>query len=518
MRRVAIIGGAALGAALAPSLATATPTTGVTSSGTYTQGQTPPTITATYSGPAPSTPATCLAYLPADTTYSAGFTPSSSTPPGRYVTECNEAPITYTPGTLTVAPYLQVSRSPSVVVGGGTLPLQVIVASPASVTVTITRGSVSATRTQSVNAGNTLVSTPLVDSHGHRLPAGTYAVAVTAAVNGAATTNAFTLKVGAGRAATEIALPGGRLGAVRPVIFTYSQPVAGNRAARPSISPRVSGRWSTPTPYVTIFTPTGSGFAPGATETFTDRVAVWTSTGTHRATATVKSLSNTRAVQLLAQLGYLPLNFIARTPVARTASAQADAATTPPSGVYKWRYAHLPSALVHLWTSNRGVMLKGAYMAFETDHHLAMNGTLGPGVWRALELAAISGRGNRFGYSFVHVYRRLPQHVVVWHSGRNVFTTLVNTGIAGRPTNYGVFPIYLRQTVGTMSGTNPNGSTYHDGGIRWISYFSGGDALHQFSRPGYGYPQSLGCVEMTNAGAHRVFQLTAYGTLVDTLS
>jgi lipoprotein-anchoring transpeptidase ErfK/SrfK len=116
------------------------------------------------------------------------------------------------------------------------------------------------------------------------------------------------------------------------------------------------------------------------------------------------------------------------------------------------------------------------------------------------------------------VYRSLPQRVAVWHNGRNVFTTLANTGIAGRPTNYGIFPIYLRQTVGTMSGTNPNGSTYHDSGIRWISYFSGGDALHQFSRPGYGYPQSLGCVEMTDAGAHRVFQLTEYGTLVDTLS
>ena len=65
---------------------------------------------------------------------------------------------------------------------------------------------------------------------------------------------------------------------------------------------------------------------------------------------------------------------------------------------------------------------------------------------------------------------------------------------------------------------NPNGSHYSDGGIRWISYFSGGDALHQFSRPGYGYPQSLGCVEMTDASAHRVFQLTEYGTLVDTRS
>jgi len=421
-------------------------------------------------------------------------------------------------GPTSGAPSLQVSRTPSVVVGGGKLPLQVIVSSATDVTVTVTRGSEVATDTQALNAGTTLVSTPLVDGHGHPLPAGTYTVAVSATINGVAASSAFPVAVGKGIATTEIALPAGRLGVVHPIMFTYSQPVAGNRADRPSISPGVSGRWTVSTPYVAIFTPTGAGFAPGATERFTDRAAVWTTTGTHSVTTSVRSLSSTRAIQLLAQLGYLPLNFVGRTPIARNPSAEAAAATSPPAGTFKWRYAHTPSALVHLWTSNRGLVLRGAYMSFEVDHHLPMDGTLGPGVWGALERAAISGRGNRFGYSFVHIYRGLPEHVVVWHNGRNVFTTLVNTGIPGRPTNYGIFPIYLRETVGTMSGTNPDGSTYHDAGIRWISYFSGGDALHQFSRPGYGYPQSLGCVEMTDAGAHRVFELTEYGTLVDTLS
>ena len=35
---------------------------------------------------------------------------------------------------------------------------------------------------------------------------------------------------------------------------------------------------------------------------------------------------------------------------------------------------------------------------------------------------------------------------------------------------------------GTMSGTNPDGSHYNDPGIKWISYFNGGDALHNFDR------------------------------------
>ena len=47
-----------------------------------------------------------------------------------------------------------------------------------------------------------------------------------------------------------------------------------------------------------------------------------------------------------------------------------------------------------------------------------------------------------------------------------------------------------------MSGKNPDGSAYHDPGIPWISYFNGGDALHGFIRASYGFPQSLGCVEM----------------------
>ena len=519
MRRIAIIGGAAVGAVVVPSLALATvPTTGVTSSLTYTQGQIPPPITATYSGTPPAAPPSCLAYQRTDVGYTAGFAPSATTPPGVYATECTEAPITYAPGTMTVVPYLHVDRTPALLVGGGKLPLQVSVSSATAITITVMRGSAVATHGQSVTAGTTLISTPLVDAHGHRLPAGTYTVAVSTTINGVGATSSFRIRVGRGIAATEIALPPGRLGVMHPITFTFSQPVAANGADRPSIRPGVSGHWTVPTPYVAIFTPGAPGFAPGAIETFTDRGAVWAATGTHTITTTVRSLSNTRAVQLLAQLGYLPLKFITHTPVARNAGAQAAAATSPPAGTYKWRYAHTPSALVRLWTSNRAVMLRGAYMAFEVDHHLPMDGALGPGVWRALERVAISGRGNRFGYSFVHVYRGLPQHVAVWHNGRNVFSTLANTGIPGRPTNYGIFPIFLRQTVGTMSGTNPNGSTYHDSGIRWISYFSGGDALHQFSRPGYGYPQSLGCVEMTDAGAHRVFQLTEYGTLVDTLS
>jgi lipoprotein-anchoring transpeptidase ErfK/SrfK len=65
-----------------------------------------------------------------------------------------------------------------------------------------------------------------------------------------------------------------------------------------------------------------------------------------------------------------------------------------------------------------------------------------------------------------------------------------------------------------MSGTNPDGSHYRDPGIPWVSYFLGGEALHGFIRPGYGWPQSLGCVEMRFNDAKTVFPYTPIGTLV----
>jgi lipoprotein-anchoring transpeptidase ErfK/SrfK len=65
-----------------------------------------------------------------------------------------------------------------------------------------------------------------------------------------------------------------------------------------------------------------------------------------------------------------------------------------------------------------------------------------------------------------------------------------------------------------MSGTNPDGSHYVDPGIKWVSYFNGGDALHGYVRASYGFPQSDGCVEMPIANAAQVFPLTPLGTLV----
>ena len=103
----------------------------------------------------------------------------------------------------------------------------------------------------------------------------------------------------------------------------------------------------------------------------------------------------------------------------------------------------------------------------------------------------------------------------MWHNGQTVVTGAVNTGIPAAPTATGVFPVFEHALSVTMSGTNPDGSHYSDPGVPYVSYFNGGDALHGFIRASYGYPQSLGCVEMPYSEAAPVYPYTPIGTLVN---
>ena len=138
----------------------------------------------------------------------------------------------------------------------------------------------------------------------------------------------------------------------------------------------------------------------------------------------------------------------------------------------------------------------------------------GPQVWRALIADAIAGRRRTAGYSYVFVHRSLPQSLNLWHNGHVILSSPGNTGVPSAPTQLGTYPVFEHIAVGTMSGTNPDGSHYNDPGIRWISYFHGGDAIHAFNRASFGTPQSLGCVELPLAAAAKVWPYTPIGTLV----
>ncbi len=302
-----------------------------------------------------------------------------------------------------------------------------------------------------------------------------------------------------------------------PILLTYSKPIAGIPGAlHARISPPSPGAWRAVDSRTVAFTPAGAGFAPDSVIHLTlpagtevagapTRVVNWT----------IAKPSPIRAEQLLAQLGYLPLRFTPTVPVARTQQAQVVAIFAPPSGRFTWRSRSVPTALRTTWATNSAVMMQGAVMAFEDQHQLTADGVIGPKIWEALVQAVLAGQNNSFGYSFVNVTRTQPETLTLWHNGHVILTAAVNTGIPGASTQPGVFPVYLRERTGTMSGTNPDGTKYHDPGIPWISYFNGGDALHGFIRGSYGSPQSLGCVEMPFATAGAVWPFTPIGTLVD---
>jgi hypothetical protein len=223
-----------------------------------------------------------------------------------------------------------------------------------------------------------------------------------------------------------------------------------------------------------------------------------------------------RLQQLLARAGYLPVRWIPRGGAApSTPAAEAAAAISPPSGSFSWRYGQVPVSLRTLWKPGRwNVITEGAVMRFENVHGMATDGVAGPGVWRALLRDDLAGRRYQRGYSYVLVHETIPQSLSLWVAGRVIVTSPGNTGIASAPTAPGTWPVFEHIPVGTMSGTNPDGSHYHDPGIRWISYFHGGDALHEFPRASFGTPQSLGCVELPEAAAAQIWPYTPIGTLV----
>jgi peptidoglycan hydrolase-like protein with peptidoglycan-binding domain len=314
--------------------------------------------------------------------------------------------------------------------------------------------------------------------------------------------------------------PKGRLLPSEPIRLTFSRPVVDVLGSkRPVLAPSVAGSWSEPDGHTLRFTPTGFG-APLNAQVHVELPVTVAATGgrtltsTRRIAWTVPGASFRRLQELLAQAGYLPVTWIGPR-VARTARAQLSAAVEPPLGRFAWRYPNTPPELQALWvTGEPNAITRGAVMMFEDDHQLAVDGLAGPQVWRALIADTIAGHRRTGGYSYVFVHRNVPQLLTLWHNGKVVLTSPGNTGVPQAPTQLGTFPVFEHIPVGTMSGTNPNGTHYHDPGIRWISYFHGGDALHAFNRASFGTPQSLGCVELPLGEAAKLWPYTPIGTLV----
>ncbi len=320
--------------------------------------------------------------------------------------------------------------------------------------------------------------------------------------------------------------PGGKLDPGAQLRLTLSEPVKQVLGdALPKLSPSVPGHWKRSNDHTLVFTPSGTGPALGSSlkVTLAHSVAATDAAGrdaktTRELTWTVPQASPLRLIQLLADGGYLPLEF-KPSGAAVAAHARAPRRPRPPTrrpATSSGATAHTPKELTRQWKPEVGnVIVRGALMMFQDEHKLTVDGLPGPDVWKALLKDALAGKRRAEGYSYVYVHRDdRPQQLTLWHNGKTIFTSPGNTGVPAAPTVLGTFPVFEHLAETTMSGTNPDGSHYTDPGIKWVSYFNGGDALHAFDRASFGTPQSVGCVELPLASAKKIWPYTPIGTLV----
>jgi peptidoglycan hydrolase-like protein with peptidoglycan-binding domain len=317
--------------------------------------------------------------------------------------------------------------------------------------------------------------------------------------------------------------------AADPVRVVFSGALA-PASPLPTLSPAVAGRWHA-VGGALVFTPAAP--LPPATE-LTLRIPAG-SAGVRSAAGAVLATpatavfqaggwSTLRLEELLAQLGYLPLTWIPDNdpglpgapdggPVTVSYSQRRGPLDTSTGGGFSWQGSY-PSALTSLWRPGQpGVILTGALMAFQADHGLPMTGTITRRLWRALLRAAARGERNPHGYSYALADQAPPETLTVWHDGQVVVRGPASTGTAATPTVLGTFPVYLRNRSQLMRGRMPDGSRYADP-VQFVSYFHGDYAVHSMNRPSFGWPQSLGCVELPLGVAGRAWPYLTYGSLV----
>jgi hypothetical protein len=314
-----------------------------------------------------------------------------------------------------------------------------------------------------------------------------------------------------------------------PVQVTFSAPVA-DGSPLPAMSPSVQGSWQSVGDTL-MFTPT-MPFSPSTRVTVTIPASVRSARGSLLARPmtthfTTEPFSSLALADLLGQLGYLPGSWQQPNLGTQIASKFASTGTglagelqlayDPPPGTMTW-YQGYPASLASLWNPGTyNVILRGAVMAFQSEHNMTINGDVTSALWAALLRAASTGQKNINGYTYAVTSKGSPETLTIWHNGAVVLRSLTNTGIPSRPTVDGTFPVYERFLNTIMSGTNPNGSHYSDP-VQYVAYFNGGDAVHYFPRGGYGYEQSLGCVELPFTQAQQAFPYLTYGSLVTVVS
>lgn len=120
------------------------------------------------------------------------------------------------------------------------------------------------------------------------------------------------------------------------------------------------------------------------------------------------------------------------------------------------------------------------------------------------------------------VVDRSKQTATVYNNDQVVQTFNVCTGKTGKhETTPGNYFIYLKYKVQDMRGRNDDGSQYLTPGVKWVSYFNGGQGFHTANWNASGIASgdptghgSHGCVNMNEADAKWIYDNCPEGTLV----
>jgi hypothetical protein len=305
------------------------------------------------------------------------------------------------------------------------------------------------------------------------------------------------------------------------VTVTFSSPIS-TASPQPTLTPPTAGSWREAGDILT-FTPSGA-FVPSSVVTLTipgGNSGVRAEDGAVLQGSVVEQFriangSVLRLQQLLSLLDYSPLSWAPTSAAIASsdASAQQAALFSPPAGSFTWTDHGWPGELRKLWKeSSYNVFTKGLVISFQADHDLDPDGSIGPALWKSLLQALASNTVNTGGYNYALANKMAPETFTVWHDGRVVLRSEMNTGVAGSPTPDGNFPVFTRLRRQVMRGENPDGAKYADP-VQFIAYFHDNDAVHYMDRADYGIPQSLGCIELPLASAAIAWPYLAYGTLV----
>jgi len=107
------------------------------------------------------------------------------------------------------------------------------------------------------------------------------------------------------------------------------------------------------------------------------------------------------------------------------------------------------------------------------------------------------------------------QTLTAYAGGRLVFATAASTGRNGNWTQPGLFQIWAKLERDDMTGGIPGENFYYLENVPWVLYFDRARALHgTYWHNRFGAPTSRGCVNLSLADAHWVYEFASEGTWV----